>query len=329
MRLMKGLKRFGLPFAAIIFFLSGCYQDEIEFIPSGTNADIQNFFSAIQTLEDNVLFNVNDGTVIVTDDNSLLHIGPKIFVDANGNLVENSDVRFEYLLIKDKGVLIMYNKPTISDGRLLESGGVFHFEAWNADGTERYYLAPGASIQVQSTSDNPIEGMQLFYGEELSDGEYNWDFIEPESPDWAVPINEWIFGDSTNMFIDGFGYDFLIDSLTWINCDIFNDISDDLKTMACVELPEQYTNQNTVVFAVFTDINSVVALQGDPNLKMFCEPYSQMPIGYDVTFVSISALGNDEYYFGMKNAVLEENHQEIIFPESKTLQEILDILGMF
>jgi len=73
----------------------------------------------------------------------------------------------------------------------------------------------------------------------------------------------------------------------------------------------------------------VVALQGNPDLKQFCEPYSQMPIGYDVPFISISALGNDVYYFGMKNAVIEEDHYELIIPEQKTLQEILDILGMF
>jgi hypothetical protein len=83
------------------------------------------------------------------------------------------------------------------------------------------------------------------------------------------------------------------------------------------------------VFTIFNDINSVTTLVGEADTMMFCDPYAAIPIGYDVTFICISAMGPDLYHFGMKNAVISDNHVDQIVPEERTLEEILDILGMF
>lgn len=325
MKLEKEILRLWLPFAAICIFLSGCYQDAEYFIKEGSSGAIEQFFDAVQTLESTTTINSNAETNIITEDNSIITIPANAFQDANGNVVNNENVQFEYLVIKDKGVLVMYNKPTISDGLLLESGGVFYFEASNPTTNEDYQLRDGYSILVRSIDPNPQSGMELFTGEERGI-EYNWNTVDAEWGD--VMISEWVFQDS-NQVIDGFGYEFLVDSLTWINCDVFYDLPDDQKTSACVTLPEIYTNQNTIVFGIFTDINSVVGLYGDPQTKKFCDNYEAMPIGYDITFVSISVMGNDIYHFGMKSAVISDNHEEFIAPEVKTLEEILDLLGMF
>ncbi len=314
-----------LPFAIICIFLAGCYQDKDFFILEGTTGNIDQFFSTVQTLEREFTFNVDNGTMIVTADNSILSIPADAFQDANGNVVSNTMVTLEYLLIKDKGLLVMYDKPTISDGRLLESGGVFYFEAYDASTGEQFELREGSSIEVMSVEENPIQGMQLFTGEN-ADPTFNWEEVNDT---WgAVQINEWsVLVDS--MEVEGVGYEFVVDSMTWINCDVFNNIPDDEKTEVCVSLPEIYTNRNTAVFTIFNDINSVTTLVGEADTMMFCDPYAAIPIGYDVTFICISAMGPDLYHFGMKNAVISDNHVDQIVPEERTLEEILDILGMF
>lgn len=325
MKLEKEILRLWLPFAAICIFLSGCYRDAEYFIKEGSSGDIEQFFDAVQTLETITAINPNTETNIITADNTILTIPASAFQDINGNVVNSETIDFEYLVIKDKGLLVMYNKPTISDGILLESGGVFYFEARNPESNETFYLREGYSILVRSIDPNPQNGMELFTGEEMG-AEYNWNTIEND--EWGdVMISEWGFQDST--IIEGFGYEFLVDSLTWINCDVFYDLPDDQKTSACVTLPEIYTNQNTVVFGIFTDINSVIGLYGNPDTEKFCDNYDAVPIGFNITFVSISVMGNDIYHFGMKSAVISENHEEFIVPEIKTLEEILDILGMF
>jgi len=227
--------------------------------------------------------------------------------------------------LKDKGLLVLNNKPTISNGQLLESGGVFKFDALRVSDGEQLFLRDGYGISVKTTSETQLPNMQLFTGGEDDFG-FNWDVVNAGWGD--VQINEWAFQDSSEV-IEGVGYEFLVESLDWINCDVFYDIPDDEKTGACVVLPEIYTNLNTAVFVIFTDINSVTGLYGTPETMKFCDPYNSIPIGYDVTFITISAMGNDEYHFGMKNALITDNHEETIVPEVKTLEEILDILGMF
>lgn len=331
MKLRKGILRLWLPFATICIFLSGCYKDEVYFVKEGSTGAIEQFFDAVQTLETTRTLD-NGVTNIITSDESIITIPADAFEDSNGNVVANENVTLEYLIIKDKGVLVMYNKPTISDGLLLESGGVFYFDAYNKDDTnDAYFLRDGYAIQVRSTDNNPQTGMLLFTGEE-NGLEYNWNPIpsfNATDPEWVTAdATEWVFQDSSEV-LDGLGYEFFIDDLDWINCDIFYDLPDDEKTTACVSLPKIYTNENTVVFSIFTDIQSVLGLYGSAETEKFCENYGAMPIGFNVTFVSISAMGNDIYHFGMKSAVITENHEEFITPEVKTLDEILDILGMF
>lgn len=309
----------------VMFLFSGCYRDSEEFLVTGREGDISSFFNSVQTLHKTTSFNADQDFVIIEPDNSIVEIPANAFEDSQGNVVSNKLVYLDYLMLKDKGLLVMYDKPTISNGQLLETGGVFHFEAWNEERTEQYFLRDNYFLAVSSSSDEQVNGMKLFYGEGNT-GEFNWNEV---TSNWAeVTIDEWVFQDSTQI-VDGVGYSFLVDELTWINCDVFNDIPDNQKTSACVEMPETYTNTNTAVFAIFTDIESVLGLQGSPTTKKFCDSYNAMPIGYNVTFITISALGSDVYYFGMKNALIQENHEEFITPEEKTLQEILDILAMF
>ncbi len=318
MVLKKGILKSCLPFVAILMFLSSCYQDSSEFVTTGADGEVGTFYSDVQDPANVRLFNSELGTVIETEDFSRIEVPSKAFVDEDQQLLVDEDIRLEYRILKEKGDLIRFNKPTISDGALLETGGVILLKASNVSRTLNYSLSPNKSISVQLSDLNPNDEMMLFYGDDSSSS-YNWDL-------YSEGIQTAVWGNATDS-IEVVGYDFEMDSLTWVNCDVFSNIAQNEQTGICVELPEIFTNVNTALFVVFKERRSVVSLSGNPDLEQFCDPYQMMPIGDEVDIISVTSLDNGVYYFGMKNVVLSSNNQEFLEPERKTIEEINEILN--
>lgn len=318
MNFKKGIIKLCLPFAAVLIFLSGCYKDDVEFVTTGADGEFESFYLDIREPADFVLFNVNDGISLETEDLSRIEVPTQAFVDQNLQVIEDQEVRLEYRFIKEKGELIKYNKPTVSNGELLESGGVFLLEAFNPASMEKYDLNPSKSIRILSSDPNPNEEMALFYGDDSSSS-YNWEI-------YSENVQPSVWGDQSDS-TEVLGYEFEMDSLTWVNCDVFSNIPENEQTGLCVELPEIYTNINTMLFVVFKERNSVVSLIGNPDIEQFCDPYELMPIGDEIDIISITSFDNGVYYFGMKNVVLSASTQESIEPERKSIEEINEILS--
>lgn len=92
------------------------------------------------------------------------------FVFPDGTPV-TSPVTVEVREVANKRGMILENLPTISNGRLLESGGVVKVTATSAG--RELELADGKSIYVQFPGGN-LEGMTLFAGQEGAGGVTNW-----------------------------------------------------------------------------------------------------------------------------------------------------------
>ena len=237
-----------------------------------------------------------------------LFIDPNIFETLSGIPVAG-EVKISLIEVLTKGDMIRYQTPTFSMGQLLESGGMFHISA-EQNGQE-LRLRPGRTIEVQVPNDSFNE-MNLFYGDENTEP---LDWIISDSSN--VDITEW--EDSVGF---GVGYQLITDRLGWINCDYFYGESN--LTDAAVSLGSNYSNQNSVVFMVFNDINSVAQMWSDPNTMQFHS--GNIPIGYEVTFVVIASLSEDEnnpeYEFALVPATISPNHLEEIVPMPATLAEI-------
>lgn len=317
-----------IPFVAIFLMVSGCYTDDNYFMVTQKAGDIDLFFDKVQTKEQTVTVNANDGIRIITELETIIDIPGAAFEDASGNIVSNTDILFTYVELKDKGSIVLYNKPTVTSDQIIETGGVFYFSVTDLSGENELRLANGKSINVRTEADNPVDDMELFWGVVDSEN-FFWLEADNNPNTWNnVMASEWELLDS-NIVTEGLGYEFLSDRLAWINCDRFLDIPADQLTSVCVALPDNYTNQNTIMFAIFKDINSVVGLFGDADKKMFCESYEAMPIGYDVDFISITAFLDGTYHYASRSTTITANHEDSMVPEEKTLQEILDLLGQY
>ncbi len=266
-----------------------------------------------------ISFSNETGISFTTDYFSIITIPPDAF-DISG--VEGSgEVILKYLEIYSRGDKIKYNVPTISNGELLSSDGVFHFEVFAGEVSVK--LKPGKKIKVELFNSNPNFKMELFYGSLNSQDRFNWEEADRDrnNTDGVQIIEQ---RDSTGELL--IGYEFFTDSLRWINVDVFVDIPKDDKTEVCVELPSIYNNQNTTVYMVFRDYNSVLAMHAENESSKFCEPYGTSPIGANVTFVVISKQGENTYHFAIEEAAITPNFITGINPTETEMADIIAAL---
>ena len=317
-----------------VLFLS-CGKDVDQFIPDPIDepdpdpivGDITNFFKA--TLDDlTIKTNIScydQAFVTLPSNNTIVFPYNAFDIDGLAPCGFDTPIELEIIEADSKGEIILIGRPTVSGGKLLESKVEYNIEA-TYDG-KPIKLREGVQIQIVMPDDNPQERMELFYGDTDSEGRFDWRQADGDDNSWNnVNGAEWFLTDSTQNVIQGFGYECFSDSISWINIDIFKDVPDDQKTDVCAELPDIYTNQNTMVFLVFNDFNGVVGLFGDAELEKFCEPYGMVPIGFNVTFIAISEQGEDCYHFAASETVVEENHNEIIDPVKTDFEDIKDFL---
>jgi hypothetical protein len=109
---------------------------------------------------------------ITGKEGTIFEIPANAFVDAQTGKPVNTEISFElkeYFKMKD---LILNNLTTVSNRKLLESGGMIFTNAKSNDKTLK--LANGKTIQITFPNKNPKNGMNLFIGEQLQNQKVNW-----------------------------------------------------------------------------------------------------------------------------------------------------------
>jgi len=237
-----------------------------------------------------------------------------------GPLTNTGNYVIHVILLQKRGEFIRFKKPTTSENALLESGGSI-FIRITKNGRD-LVLANGTSFKIRYRASDISNNMRLFYGKETlvppSDTVFTW---MPSSD--TSKVNTWEKRDLVSGNIIAKGYELFSKQLRWINCAKFLDISLP-KTNIYATLPSNYTNKNTLVFAVFKDQKTVLNLKADFNNKTFIG--KDIPTRSKITLVSLSKIG-DNYYWGIKevNDVGTVVNYSIT-PEKKTLLEIKTFL---
>lgn len=243
-----------------------------------------------------------------------------------GTNVCSGPVRIEFFRLKTKGDFIKFFKPTTSNGYLLETGGGIFIRVTQND--HELKLLPGATITIRfSDTQDPKPNMQVFYATETIpylqkgsvDSMHNW--LRDLDTTW---IKTWSKPNSQNTSIVT-GYELVSKNLRWISACRYTD-STLPSTKITAVLPPNFTNKNTVVFAVFANQKTVVRLNDDFNSRSFAAYH--IPIGAKITLVSLSLIGTD-LYLGTKtiNDVGTVTHYVIDQPVQKGLVDILQYLN--
>lgn len=329
----KIMKSYLLLIVILGLCMQSCYKDIVEFDPDDVigeppveiTGDVDDFYAKVPDFSITSIIKNDETVFIVTENQTIIEIPANSF-ELPGSDLDAADIQFTYTELHNPAEFAFYGLPTISGGTLLKTEGVFLFEA-RSEGKE-IMLKEGKSIKVRLPVDNPNQKAKLFIAE--GEGEnFNWneDTAGPNGNE-NFRINEWSLDsiEGVDEFISGYGYEFECDLWNWINVDIFVDIPEEERTSVCVELPEIYTDKNTLVLMHFIEIESILALHPDSDKMQFCEPYGATPIGYKVNFIVISSQGEDVFHFALQDAKIEKDHVEYIEPKEKSIEDIIDIL---
>jgi hypothetical protein len=321
-------------FASFVLLSSqSCGKDSDEFIPLNTTTIVkgdtvwQADLLTLNTLSTSVLAPLNieklmaelatdpsehevsaeRGTTLVTPDNVSVEFPANSCTKQNNQLC-TGNLKVEVLVLRKKGEFLLNNVPTVSIGKQLISGGAVQVKV--TQNGEEMKLARNISFRVKFQSAGaPDASMKLFEGKTI--GRFQFDWIPVSTAITNAPtLRPW--ADSAQQGRTS-GYDLLLDRFSWINCDKFSGDSTSLTNKFCVALPDTFTNQNTSVFAVFKDINSVVSLAGVGSTKQFCVPsnYRGLPIGKVVNIISISTI-KDRIYIGKKEVTIAASVNTVV-----------------
>ncbi len=233
------------------------------------------------------------GTVIKFFENS--------FVDKNKELI-TTPITIELIEIYSKLDMINNNIATVSNGKLLETGGMIYLKATSQN--SEVFLNSYYEIKFLTTK--KMENMQLFRGDTL-DNTINWQEVRTDLNIGNVAIE-----------LPNRMYQYLLKDTRfgWINCDRFIDAPE--VTNLYIEISSLFNTNNSMFepFLVFKNLNSVMKSSTRDKLQ-----FNNVPVGEVVTIIA-STYQDGKQYFGSKTVAIKRNKDYKITLEAITDQEL-------
>jgi hypothetical protein len=320
------IKSYSLTVLALVFLLAGCQKDSDVFVPNdGQQLDsawvtsIQSNAQVVQ-LTNQIVGTISSETVAAVNDTSIrTNTGFTIEIPKGALLLSGNEytgsIRAEFTFVQRRGDFIRFGIPTIGNRYPLESGGAFYVRFLTSTGGA-LTVNSGKRIYVKFVDELAKQGMGLYYSSNLPTATSSFNWI-PTADNSLV--NLW----STSTVPAQKGYVVTTARTGWLNVE--KQFDQGLATTEVkVVLPDLFSNANTAVFMVFKSVRSVVQLSGNNTIRAFTFP--NIPVNYDVKFVTISKVG-DSYYLGIKDEKITANHSTFVRPELSSLDKIHQLLN--
>ena len=309
---MKNLLAYALLLALPL--LGGCKKDadliDCEVEPSGDviTATLTKHAAPVQQ------FTVipNTFSTIRTAAGSTIYV-PAWLVRTDGQPLSSNPVEVRVQEVTKRSEMIFTNTPTIANGQLLESGGMFNI-AFQQDGQQLRLSRNSLTVRTTlPTALSSANNMLLFLGVPDSANRTqvgSWSQINTQTPQDSSRIfpimnpNGNVTGFQVNLSPNI--YNVNLGLLNWINCDRF--VTATSRTNVQINVARPAANDaNTRVFVVFNTLNSVLgAYPGGPVSNSFYANF--IPVGYSVTAVVLHQDGS-QLYFGKQTATIAANQQ--------------------
>jgi len=207
---MKNSKlKFGfllLLISSVSFFNNGCSKDRIQEKSLNQYSDVNQYLDTKKQEEQEFTIDTSGTGPIPGNQGTNIWIGKEILMYPNGDSVTwPFTVKLvELYTPKD---MIYYRMPTISAGKIMETGGEIRLRAFK-NGTE-LVLRPNCSIPIEMPSAAPKNYMRVFYGVE------NATYV-----DWTDDLSSLGVSSVVNPVFttNSVGYQNNIARLGWLNC---------------------------------------------------------------------------------------------------------------
>lgn len=199
----------------------------------------------------------------------------------------SSQIKAEFVPVYKKADFIRNLRTTVGPKGIYETDAMFSLKLSNTNGT--VLLSSGNNYKIEYIPLN-VSGNYRYCYEVVSSSNpnnpYSWVEGTQTEGTWETG-NVTINGTTTNGYI--------VKSNKTFRIAINKPYIPSSTARANLVLPVNFTNKNTIVFAVFTNKNIVLRLTPDYVNRNFF--YDKMPEGESVNFISISYI-DDKYYWG-------------------------------
>lgn len=257
--------------------------------------------AAIHSLADSILPTLLSDTIDAETDsyikfpnNLVLFFPANIFTDPviPGKII--GEVVIQVFRVEKKSDFILNSKATCTDYFPLESDGALFIKV--VQNGKELSLLPNKSFSIQLANSNNAsdDEMILYNGIESSpriasgfDANFTWKI----NTSIQSKISSFYKQVAAGNYIKG--YDITVDHLRWIA--IAKPIDPLLnKAKISAYLPLNFTNKNTLVFAILDDLKTVIQLKPDFASRTFVA--TNIPLQKKIKLLSVSLIG-ETYYF--------------------------------
>lgn len=284
---------------------------------------------------------------------TIISVNPANLETENGKpLGKNIDVELKELTNQQQ--LLRANAQTVSNGRLLVSGGAY-FINMTSDGNQ-LKLKSGKTLSVEFPKITSEE-MYLFYGKRDSLGQLNWGKVDQkfENKPEQVVTNAPVESKPPRLTLEVNDVDAVFDYVDegnekplskadkkkienqkkaeekvyqaielqqfgWINCDRFYDVPN--KTNLYLAFNHRDTNLFVVnTYLVFKDINSVMSEYYSPFVHKTTPIFENIPVGAKVKLISFS-VENGKTYTYKSDLTIKTNEKIQINLKETTAEDV-------
>lgn len=255
----------------------------------------------------------NDTAFWIKDDIQIKIISNACTYQNNPLNIVSDSVQLQLIQVKKRGDFIRYLLSTTSNQHPLVCASDFFVSCFANN--QPISIAPNKPITIQWMDDDAVNGMEYYSGINFLGGlsanisGINW------QPDNAGTVSNW---DTLINGIHQTGYRLQSPHMQWFGANYLMDTTQGTTNLNVV-LPLNFTNKNTLVFAVFNNVRSVVRLTASAPEKEFYATH--IPTNANITIVSISLINNN-LYVGSKILYGVTSNLQKIFPNVIGVQDL-------
>jgi hypothetical protein len=238
---------------------------------------------------------------------------PSAYGLINGSAIADGTIRVEIFLLSRKGDYIKTLIPTSSNNKILEVERCFFVKLYKQG--QEISLLPNQSFTVRWNDSQANTSAKFFEGSLIT----NQDSLITWKSSGNGNVRTVYYPGSTTYVK---GYEIVSNITHWNGCLNYMDTTAGT-TRINVSLPPNYTNKNTITFAVFKNKYAVTRLSPDFLSRTFFA--TGIPLNSQLSIISISLIDN-MLYFGISDVTVSNANVISVKPQLKSARDIIAIL---
>jgi hypothetical protein len=287
-----------IAFFLLIFSVLACSDDRL--FPREGGSFVAGVPQSLLSKSEKVTINSANDLPFVTKNGTHIYFREDAFKRLKNGAAVTFPIDLEIIELLSLKDIILHNKPTVSNGKLLTTDGQIYIKA--SKNGEELALAGSynLNIRMEGISGKFDPEMLIFLGADTQEG-FNWRADTTNCQDWNGQLfcdnigqNEGPIGNGvdTSSF-----YNMWPSSLGWINIDRFAEYTN----TTTITISSEESLENVSVFLYFPEINSVI--------NYFDSPKLLLPVGYRAKVIAFAFNESDEVYSFFEDIVVKEDLQ--------------------